>query len=57
MKMTLQEFEKVGGCNSCPFYVNVEMETNRKECTFPWFDDEAEEWEFSKNCDDMEEYV
>ena len=53
--MTLQQFQKSGGCEGCYFYANVEAETERKECTFPWFDSEAEEWGCSKNCDKMEE--
>ena len=54
-KMTLQQFQKSGGCEECYFYANVEVETERKECTFPWFDSEAEEWGYLKNCDKMEE--
>lgn len=51
--MTLQEYKKQGGCEGCPFYGNVEVNEIRMECTFPWFDDGAEEWEYSKNCDEI----
>lgn len=36
--MTLQEYEAQGGCEGC---------------TFHWFDDESEDWEYSKNCDEI----
>ena len=54
-RMTLQEFEASGGCHGCPFYQIVEPETLRKACTFRWLDDESEDWEFSKNCDELGE--
>ena len=49
--MSLDEFEKLGGCEGCYFYEYVE---GQKVCTFHWYDDESEDWEMGKNCDDME---
>lgn len=51
-RMTLQEFEAAGGCEGCMFY--VEVEAKRKECTFRWFDDDSEDWEYSRNCNTPE---
>ena len=51
IKMTLQEFEQQGGCDGCYFY--IEVEPGRKECTFHWFDDESDDWDYGKNCDDL----
>lgn len=48
--MTLQEFENAGKCNGCYFYREIE---GRKECTFRWFEDDSEDWEISKNCDEI----
>ena len=53
MKMTLQEFEQQGRCEGCFFY--CEIEQDRKECTFHWFDDDSDDWDYSKNCDDISE--
>lgn len=52
--MTLREFEKQGGCEGCQFYGVVDVD-GRKDCMFHWYDDESDDWEFSKNCDDMPE--
>ena len=50
--MSLQEYEQKGGCQGCYFY--CEVEPGRQACTFHWFDDESEDWEFSKNCDELD---
>ena len=55
-RMKLSEFREMGGCVGCKFHQNVEIEFERKECTFPWFDESAEEWGHEKNCDKMEEW-
>lgn len=47
--MTLQEYEAQGGCEGCYFYGTIDVD-GRKGCTFHWFDDESEDWEYSKNC-------
>lgn len=52
--MNIQEFKDNGGCNGCYFYGVVDVD-GRKECTFHWYDDESEDWEFSKNCDEIRE--
>ena len=54
-RMTLQEFEASGGCEGCQFYQDIEIETEKKTCVFPWFCDDADAWEFSKNCDEIAE--
>lgn len=46
--MTLQEYEAQGGCEGCYFYGTIDVD-GRKGCTFHWFDDESEDWEYSKN--------
>lgn len=51
--MDLQEFQVNGGCEGCYFY--VEVEEGRKECTFPWYDDCDERWNYGKNCDEISE--
>lgn len=45
--MTLQEYEAQGGCEGCYFYGTIDVD-GRKGCTFHWFDDESEDWEYSK---------
>lgn len=50
--MSLQEYEEKGGCQGCYFY--CEVEPGRQACTFHWLDDESEDWEFSKNCDELD---
>ena len=52
--MTLQEYEQQGGCEGCAFYETVDVD-GRHGCTFNWFDDESEDWEYSKNCDEIRE--
>ena len=52
--MTLHEFMKQGGCEGCQFYGVVDVD-GRKDCSFHWYDDESDDWEFGKNCDDMPE--
>lgn len=57
---TLQEYEKEGGCYGCAFYQVVDVGIQgelEKHCTFHWFDDESDDWEYSKNCDDMEGFI
>lgn len=49
---TLQEYEAQGGCEGCYFYGTIDVD-GRKGCTFHWFDDESEDWEYSKNCDEI----
>lgn len=51
-RMTLQEFEAQGGCEGCHFYGTIDVD-GRKGCAFCWFDDESEDWEHSKNCDEI----
>lgn len=56
--MTLQEFQNGGNCEGCTFHQIVDRNKNGepiKGCTFRWFDNESEDWEYGKNCDDMEE--
>lgn len=50
--MTLQEYEAQGGCTGCQFYTSVD---GTEACTFHWFDDDSEDWELSKNCDEISE--
>lgn len=50
--MTLLEFIEQGGCKGCPFYSVVDVD-GRKECSFRWFDDESDDWEYGKNCDEI----
>lgn len=52
--MTLQEFMNQGGCDGCQFYCVVD-DGGIKGCTFHWFDDESDDWEYEKNCDDISE--
>ncbi len=52
--MTLQEYEEEGGCNGCMFYQNIEPEVG-KVCTFHWFDDESDDWNYGRNCDEISE--
>lgn len=52
--MTLNEYQASGGCEGCQFYGNVYPEINIRVCMFPWFNADADEWEYSKNCDEME---
>lgn len=51
-KITLDEFEKSGGCDGCYFYCVVDAD-GRKGCTFHWFDDDSDDWDCSKNCDEL----
>lgn len=53
--MTLQEYEAQGGCEGCYFYGTIDVD-GRKGCTFHWFDDESEDWEYSKNCDEISDW-
>lgn len=55
--MTLQEFEQQGGCEGCFFYCHTldQNEPGKKVCTFHWFDDDSDDWEYGKNCDDISE--
>lgn len=48
--MTLQEYKEQGGCIGCQHYNVVDVD-GRKDCTFPWFDDEADDWDYGKKCD------
>lgn len=50
--MTLQEYCSNGGCEGCYFYGVIDVD-GRKGCIFNWFDDESEDWEYSKNCDEI----
>lgn len=50
--MTLQEYEAQGDCEGCYFYRKVDVD-GRKGCTFNWFDDTSEDWEYGKNCDEI----
>ena len=50
--MTLQEYEAQGGCEGCYFRGTIDVDA-RKGCTFNWFDDESEDWEYGKNCDEI----
>lgn len=50
--MTLQEYCSNGGCEGCYFYGVIDVD-GRKGCIFSWFDDESEDWEYSKNCDEI----
>ena len=54
MNMTLQEFEKNGGCAGCAFYDVVDVD-GRKGCTFHWFDGDSDDWDYGKNCDEIAE--
>lgn len=51
---TLQEYQSQGKCEGCQFYGIVDID-GRKDCTFPWFDEGADEWEYGKNCDEISE--
>lgn len=46
-KMTLQEYEAQGGCEGCFFYCTIDVD-GRKGCTFDWFDDESDDWNWAK---------
>ena len=50
MGKTLSEYEKEGGCEGCQFYEKFE---GNKVCTFNWME-ETDDWEMSKNCDELE---
>lgn len=55
---SLQEYESEGGCEGCSFYQIVDIGSNgemERRCTFHWYDDDSEDWEYAKNCDDMED--
>lgn len=52
--MTLQEFEKEGRCIGCQFYGEVDVD-GRKGCSFHWYDDNSDDWNYSKNCDEIAE--
>lgn len=52
--MTLQEFEEEGGCMGCQFYGEVDVD-GRKGCSFHWYDDDSDDWNYGKNCDEIEE--
>lgn len=49
--MTLQEYEAQGGCEGCYFYRAIDVD-GRKGCTFNWFDDESEDWEYNMRLDE-----
>lgn len=49
-KLTLQDYEAEGLCSGCMFYGAVDVD-GRLGCSFHWFDDESEDWNYSKNCD------
>ena len=53
MKLTLQEYENIGGCEGCYFYATVDID-GRKGCTFEWFDNTSDDWYMAKNCDELE---
>lgn len=59
--MTLQEFQASGECSGCMFYGIIDYilkDDNNLEpvtgCTFDWFDDDSEDWEYGKNCDELD---
>ena len=52
--MTLQEYEVQGGCEGCPFYGTIDVD-GRNGCTVDWFDGEADDWNWAKNCDEISE--
>nr|WP_308496124.1 hypothetical protein [uncultured Agathobacter sp.] len=52
--MTLHEYEEQGGCEGCLFYRTTDID-GRKGCTFEWFDDESDDWDYAKNCDEISE--
>lgn len=37
----------------CRAYMYMDDIPTAKGCTFHWFDDESEDWEYSKNCDEI----
>lgn len=41
-----------GLCSGCMFYGAVDVD-GRLGCSFHWFDDESEDWNYSKNCDEL----
>lgn len=51
-KLTLQDYEAEGLCSGCMFYGAVDVD-GRLGCSFHWFDDESEDWNYSKNCDEL----
>ena len=51
MGKTLSEYEAEGGCEGCQFYERVD---GHKVCTFHWWDDASDDWEYSKNCDELD---
>lgn len=46
-KLTLQDYEAEGLCSGCMFYGAVDVD-GRLGCSFHWFDDESEDWNYSK---------
>ena len=52
--MTLQEFQEQGRCEGCQFYGAVDVD-GRKDCSFHWYDEGSEDWDYSKNCDEISE--
>ena len=55
-KLTLQDYEAEGLCSGCMFYGAVDVD-GRLGCSFHWFDDESEDWNYSKNCDEAVRHV
>lgn len=51
-KGTLKDYEAEGLCSGCLFYGAVDVD-GRLGCSFHWFDDESEDWNYSKNCDEL----
>lgn len=45
-------YEAEGLCSGCMFYGAVDVD-GRLGCSFHWFDDESEDWNYSKNCDEL----
>lgn len=50
--MSLQEFMESGGCEGCMFHGTIDV-NGAKGCTFAWYDDDSDEWEYGKNCDEL----
>lgn len=52
--MTLQEYEQQGGCVGCQFYEVIDTDGSCV-CIFNWSDDESEDWNYSRNCEEISE--
>lgn len=47
-KLTLQDYEAEGLCSGGMF-----LRSSGCRCLFHWFDNESEDWNYSKNCDEL----